>query len=213
MTQSSPALNETIASAVGLGYRVVEDYIRQGRQTAQSIRENRYGPQDMQHDAQELAARVFQYGSEFTALWFEFLGVAMNSPSARGFVDPLETRAAEHSPSDSEAEPDPNVYPNHPTQLRSSQVALCVEAARPTKVTVDLKPHDPKVSFVCHALRAADAMKPRIKEVSVDRGVGTGPVTVTIRVPDDQPEGTYLGAIVDGRTNVPLGIVSLEVLG
>src|SRR5262245_3645482 len=55
---------DPMARAVELGYRVVDDYIRQGQNAARLIEGGAYGPQAARQDAQDFALRLFQYASE-----------------------------------------------------------------------------------------------------------------------------------------------------
>src|SRR5689334_10143591 len=54
---TSAPLNDVIARSVDLGYRVVDEYVRQGQKAAQRLNQRSYGAQTMAGDVQDLAMR------------------------------------------------------------------------------------------------------------------------------------------------------------
>ena len=77
---------DTVERGVKMAYQVVEDYIDQGRKTAQRINDQQYGPREMTDDFQALTGRMMRDSARFLSLWFEMvsstLGVGMGM--ARG---------------------------------------------------------------------------------------------------------------------------------
>ena len=63
-----------------LGYRVIEEHIRQGQRVAQKLNDRTYGPGDMGADLQELTQRVMRDSADFVALWFDLVGSMTGRP-------------------------------------------------------------------------------------------------------------------------------------
>jgi hypothetical protein len=57
-----------------------------------------------------------------------------------------------------------------------------------------------------------DPALPRIAGVQIDSPAGDGGLRVQLRVADDHPPGVYSGIIVEERTNLPRGTLSVKVL-
>ena len=197
-------LNDVIARSVDLGYRVVDEYIRQGQKAAQRINERSYGPDSMSSDAQDLAIRMLQYASDFAAVWVEFMQLASagsavrsttGAPGAEANVTPTSHRAA----------------PEPPRRDETTRWHIEVCSTQPTEVSLDVRPNSAHRPLIVHALRAPDPQKPRLTEVAIEHGADDSPSRLRIRVPSDQPCGTYSGVIVDEQSNRPVGSVTVRV--
>ena len=66
-----PALGETAARAVDLGYRVVDKYIRQGQKAARRLSGRSPAPTASAGDLQEVVSRLAQFTTEWVGLWME----------------------------------------------------------------------------------------------------------------------------------------------
>jgi hypothetical protein len=216
-------LNDAVARAVDLGYRVVDDYIRQGQNAARLFRQRSYGPEALRHDLQELGVRMFQYASDLAGLWFEAVGAAASGEAAAGraAAEPppsgtgrglgLGGAAARPSPPADPAPGRRDAQDTAPAPPYGARVSVRLESARSAEVQVDLRPVLPRTALLVHDLRAVDPTRPPLREVAVESGDAGDPVVVRIRVPDDQPAGTYRGVVVDARTSLPLGTLSVRV--
>jgi hypothetical protein len=78
---------------------------------------------------------------------------------------------------------------------------------------VELKPGATKASLSVHDLRAGDHRLPRILGVTVEGQASENRVVVRLKLADDQSPGTYAGLIVDNDSNLPMGMLSVRVLG
>lgn len=196
--------------AVDLGYRVVDDYIRQGQNAARLVAQQAYGPAAFQQDAQDMLARMAQYTSEFWAMWFDVVGSAATGwPNA-----PTNSRAPE-SPT-SPAPPSPSDRPSSsgspPAQTRSA-VCVSLDADGPVELLTDLRPIADGASLRVQALRSASPHVPLLDDLQVSCEGPGAPVVVRIRIPRDQPAGTYCGVVVDETTNVPVGTIQVRIPG
>jgi hypothetical protein len=207
MAERDDSLNGVVARSVDLGYRVVDEYIRQGQKAAQRINERTYGAETMASDAQDLAMRMLQYASDFAAVWLEFVQLASTGSAARP--------AASASGDGSQIPPQPSARPPQETApSESSEIArvrIEMLSTHPTEVSFEIRPLAVRRPLLVHALRAVDPEKPRLTEVVFHPGSDDAPARLRIHVPADQPPGTYSGLIVEEETSRPAGSVSVRV--
>ena len=206
------SLQDVLSRSVDLGYRVVDEYIRRGQQAAQRINDRSYGSDAITNDLQEISVRMAQYASDFTAIWFEMLQAAAGSAARQqtnlGFgispTPPHHTTAG--------AAGSPTTAPTDQAErAEHMRVKIEVVSSRATEVSLDLRPHAAARPVIVHALRAVDAEKPRLTDVTLSAGSADEPACVRIRVPDDQPAGIYNGLIIDEETSRPVGTLSVRV--
>ncbi len=210
-SQAQPG--DVIARSVELGYRVVDDYIRQGRRAAERLGERSYGPEALTGDVQELGARMMRYASDFMGIWIQLMGVAMaGGPASRAAAPPpgpppaaAETMGRDGRAAARDEAPSGKRAPEH------IRVRIEVASLWPTEVWLDLRPEAAHVPVVVHALRAIDPEIPRLDEVSFANGPAADPPILRVRIPPSQPPGVYNGLLVDRETNRPVGTVSVRV--
>ena len=198
------SLGDVVSRSVDLGYRVVDEYVRQGQRAAQRLSERSFGPDVVVTEVREIADRMTQYTSDVLALWFDVLEVAGGGIVGRpGQAAPRTAGAA------------PVAAPPAETLDRTAhertRVVVEVVSRQPTEVALDLRPETPVGPFVVHGLRDPDPEKPRLTDVTLRTDGDGGPFALRIRVPDDQPEGTYSGVIVEERTSRPVGTVTVRL--
>lgn len=199
------SLGEAVSRSVELGYRVVDEYIRQGQRAAQRLNDRSLGPETITRDVQDLTARMAQYASDFFGVWFEMLELATAGSGAR------RAGAENGAPAPASA-PTPPRAPRDPSGERT-RVRVEVTSTRPAEVSLDLIPDAAGRTLVVHALRAVDPEKPRLTDVVLEPGARGGPLTLRVRVPADQPPGVYNGLIIDEQTSRPAGTVSVRLGG
>jgi hypothetical protein len=78
--------SDVVTRSVELGYRVIDDYVRQGERMARAVSERGPGGMASPGDAQEVATRMAQYAMDFTGLWLQMLQTA--SVAANGWPTP-----------------------------------------------------------------------------------------------------------------------------
>ena len=188
---------DPISGAVELGYRVVDEYIRQGQKAAQRLSEGRFDPGELTADWQQQATRMAQLTTEWMSMWFNLAqrataGATMQPPRA-AHQDVGAAAPAEHSA----AEP--------------ARVRVDLHAVQPVAVTLELPIGAANGPLVVHNLRAADAKLPRLTDVSFAPARDGETAVLSIRVPARHPVGTYTGAIVDAQTNRTVGRLSVRI--
>jgi hypothetical protein len=179
--------NAIIGDAVSRGYKVIEDQIQQGRDAAERFRAGTYSSGDAEADIKKLVNRVMDLAKDLGTAGFELAAAAIRDPRAPP-RDP-------HSP---------------PSPSQSPDVAIETHSARPVQVTCKLSP--PSARFVpsVPALYSNNPEAPPLKGIRFD--VRDNRPVLLVNIPDDQPLGTYAGAIVDMSTNEAGGFVSVSIL-
>jgi hypothetical protein len=196
-----------IARSVELGYRVIDDYIRQGRSVAERLGARTYGPEAVGADVQELGARMMRYASDFMAVWVQLMEVSVGGGArpAREARPPVPEAAGPVAAAATDGAP---ISMREPEGTR---VRVEVASLWPTEVWLDLRPEAATASVVVHALRATDPEIPRLDDVSFANGPANDPPVLRVRIPPSQPPGVYNGLIIDRQTNRPVGTVSVRV--
>lgn len=202
------SLQDVVSRSVDLGYRVVDDYIRRGQKAAQRINERSYSSDALAAEVQEIAKGAAQYTSDFAALWFDFLQVAvagnpLRRPGPR--ADGVDTAApGPTAPAQTAATPENEISDR-------THVRIEVAAACPTEVSLDLHAPVNGRPLLIHALRSVDPDKPRLTDVTFHHAIDGEPASLRIRVPDNQPSGMYSGLIIDEETSRPVGTLSVRI--
>ena len=208
------SIADAVSRSVDIGYRVVDEYIRQGQKAAQRMSGGAYGPEALTNDSQQLFARMAQYASEFMALWFEAAGLAGSglardgAATARAPARPAAGRAPTRSAT-------AEAIAAMPDRSGRVQVAIEVTSPYPIEVGLDLRPEATQSRLLVQALRAVDPDKPRIDDVAFQPAPETSDGALPrlrIRVGPEQPAGTYNALILDEQTSRPLGTLSVRIL-
>ena len=184
---------DAIARAVDIGYRVVDDYIRQGQNAARRIGQRSYGPEALANDLQEVAASFMQYGAELVDVWMQLLGQAATGQARRPAAD-----RAPSSPPASGAN----------ASSASHRVIVAIESPHPTEVSVEVDGGPSGRAFVVQ-----DLQNPKGGPALVGTVLEAGErPRLHVRVPAGQPPGTYCGLVLDAETMLPAGHVVVRVL-
>jgi hypothetical protein len=178
--------NAIIGDAVSLGYKVIEAQIQQGRDAAERVRAGTYSSSDVEADVKKLVNRVLDLVKDLGTAGFE-LAAATIRPGV--------------PPHDSQVAPSPSQAP---------EVAIETHSARPLQVTCKLSPPSARFTPSVPALYSKDPDAPPLRGIKLELR-DNRPVLV-VQIPDDQPLGTYAGAIVDMETNQAGGFVSVSIL-
>ncbi|MDJ0850340.1 MAG: hypothetical protein QNK04_18370 [Myxococcota bacterium] len=206
-TEESAA--DPVARAVDIGYRVVDDYLRQGQKAARLMAKKSYGPEALANDVQELTAGLMQYGAELMDLWMQLLGQAATGQAKRpsgeaGAGGKAPGPSTEGSPP---APPRPDVE-SRPTGSRPvSRVALAVQSPHSTEVDVELDARAGQALIVQELQNPKGG--PPIRGATLEGGERP---RLHLVVAPDQPVGTYCGLVLDAATSLPVGNVVVRVL-
>ena len=169
--------------AVGMGYRVIDEYLEQGRHTAEGLGLGRgiAGGLGAAGSFQELSGRLFSDA----LVWLEHLA-KLTAPSEAGVSAPT-----------------PGTEGDGPAQ----GFAVRVTSASPVEVDLRLHPGSDGRQLGVHDLRRADSDGPPIPVslAHADRW------RVELGVPADQPHGLYTGIVYDRRDGAICGTVAVRV--
>jgi hypothetical protein len=191
-----------------MGYRVIEEYMRQGQTVARMFGMPYTGGAMPGFAAPGGAApggppmeALFRSFSEFMNLWMQTMGT--RAPAA-GTAGPF---AMGEPPA-----PVPQQAPA-PQPQSEGQVALTLELESPrrTEISFDLRPRSLGLPLVVHDLRAPEADKPRITGVGLETVPDEERLVLRLRIPAEQPPGIYSGIILDERTSLPRGTLTVRL--
>ena len=213
--------SDTVSRAVELGYRVIDEYVRQGQKAAQRLSSRSWSPETALRDTQEFTARVTRHASDMVALWIDLLDSANMTGAWRTAAQPWTqgprngdpTATGNSAPAPTSGASPAASSPPHPAAPPVGRTRIAVELAseRPAEVTVDLRSEDTTRKLVVHSLRAVEPEKPRITEVAFDPATPNAPARLRIRIPPGQPAGTYNALVIDEETSRPAGSVSVRL--
>jgi hypothetical protein len=200
------SLNDVVAKSVDLGYRVVEEYIRQGQKAATRFGGGTYSPEAAASDVQDAAARMAQQASDFMTMWAEFMGVgAWGTMGRAGGNGPVA------SPPAAEPARERRLDPLAADAVDRGSMRLEILSRRPTEVQLDLRTQATG-TLVVQGLRAVDPEKPKLADVVLRPATRDDPPTVRVRIPDDQPSGVYRGLIVEEETSRLVGSLTVRII-
>jgi hypothetical protein len=208
------ANGRAVSETVEMGYRVIDDYLRQGQKVAEAFNPASWmgpGQNGSPDEIQKIAQRVMQYGWDFAGMWFEmWTRMAGNGGWPPGFPMPgMPATSASHGRPGSTVSESP---PGSDEASGSEPVRLEVDvrSARPTKSSLDLRP-GPTHALVLQRLRPATGEGPSIDDASIERVGEGGALTVKVVVAREQPAGVYNAIILDASTNLPRGTLSISI--
>jgi hypothetical protein len=204
------SLNDVVSHSVELGYRVIDEYVRQGQRTAQRFNDRSYGVDAVTNDFQDLSTRMAQYAADFAALWFEFMQLAAaGSIGAAAPANGFRAAAPAGPPQEGTGSPAKAAGAD---RAEPTRVRVAVASPYPTEVSVDVRPQVTGRRLAVQSLRAIEPEKPRLTDVAVDNASAEDPVTLRIKVPAGQPGGIYNALIIDEDTGRPAGTLSVRIL-
>lgn len=201
-----------VPRGVDMGYRVIEEYMRQGEAFARSNGSSRWPGSSPAGDPRKLTERMVEYASDLAAAWLELVQTTM-PPAGPGPAPPRASAdPGGFDIGQSTTRGGESGSPRVETQAPAVPWRTSIEIAskRRVEVTVDLSP-DGAASLRAHDLRARDADIPRIRDILVVASAPDHRVLLRISVPDDQPPATYTGVIVEDESNLPQGTLSVRV--
>jgi len=191
--------SDPVSHGVNLGYRVIEDYLRQGQRIAQQVNNRSYNPEAIGNDIRKMVERLARYYTDLGALWGDLVNSLVANPEfMNNLLRPFQS-------------PPPPPTTNGASANGTTAITLEVISTRPTQLTLDLHPHSEKLPLTTHGLRAVDAEKLPLTDITFAPSVDHGPIFLRIRIPDVQPPDVYSGLIVDKATNLPKGSLIVKV--
>jgi hypothetical protein len=189
-----------------MGYRVIEEYLRQGQDAARAMGVPSVGGTPSDEGLQNRMSALLRTFSDFAGLWMDLMGKASTGGAAarEPGVTPAVGTAGPFST------PRPREDPEGPTAAPPI-LTLDIESARRIEVSVDLRIRSSDLTLRVHDLRAPELDVPRITGVTIEAVPEEERVAIRLRIPDDQPSGIYNGIILDERTGLPRGTLCVRI--
>jgi hypothetical protein len=193
---------DAVQRGVELGYRVMDEYIRQGATIAGAFASPAPGRLPSADDLPRMTERMMKYASDFSSLWFDAMNVmlgangrAQNGSSAAS-SDDFRVRH-ERAPA--------------PTVEGRSRYVLEVKSQRPAEIIVALDaPATSELSV--EPLRARPRGK-AITDVAIRVPEPGGPLRIRVHVPAALAPGRYTGAVLESATKQPRGRLTVVLRG
>jgi hypothetical protein len=208
-------VSDAVAHAVKVGYDVIAENIRQGREAAERFRQGEYSLREAPVDIEIAALRLLHLARELSTTTFDVcerllkeLGALKPPGSARApppFPDPADY------PSTAKAKP-----PTAPAPGATEAMKITVRFAGGEGVahTVSLgrprRPTEPDNISAAPLAPAKAGGKP-IAGVSFQADVSVDGLIVLVTLPKGQAPGIYSGLVHAGEDPVPLGVLTIEV--
>lgn len=203
-------VGRTLTDSVGLGYRVIDEYLRQGQQVARSFNP---GSTSLPEDATQMSQRLMQYGWDFAGLWFEMW--SKMSSSGMGPSSPFSPPAGASAPAKASAGAaveGPSGTANvaaPPANGGRERVVVTISSQRPTTAALEVRPGT-GANLVVHALRAEGHDAPPIRDITLERHED-GSLALRVVIGAEQPAGIYNAMILDATSNLPQGTLSVVI--
>jgi hypothetical protein len=168
----------------GLGYRVIEDYLRQGREAAERLGSG-FAGSGLDASFQGLSQRMLRDG----LLWLEYVTRAWSV---------LDVPRA--------AAPGGDASP-----AQGGAVSVRLDARAPAELTLELRPGAAGRRLGVHPLRCPDPGVPALEEAEVGAGGEGRGARVALRIPDGQAPGLYSAVVYDRTDGSVQGTLSVCV--
>lgn len=182
-----PAGAPSVQRGVELGYRVIDEYIKQGAAVAKAFGGPRRGAAPSGEDLPKMTQRMMQYASDFTALWFDAMTMMMQT---------AEQQAAKNGHA-----------PAADTQVR---VVVELRTARPVDVIVSCD--QPLTGPVVLEPPPTAAATSKLIDMAIAPQSEPGaPLKLRVRVGNRAAPGRYTRALLDAATGHPSGRVTVTV--
>jgi hypothetical protein len=215
-----------VARGVDAGYRVIEEYMRQGEAFARTLWSPAVG-NGAAADPQKLADRIYRYASDLAAAWLDYVQLTAirnplvppppESPSTTGppggfNVGVVKSEAEAIAPVATEQNGNGAIHkPTITNGILPPIVSVELVSKRRAEITVELKPGAAADKLTAYDLHARDSSVPRVSGIVVESTPADNRVLVRIALRDDQAPGLYTGLVVDDASNLPRGTITVRL--
>jgi hypothetical protein len=197
--------SDSVQRGVELGYRVIDEYIRQGTSMAASFTSPRGAQAPSLQDLPQMTERMLRYAADMSSLWFDAMNMMVSNLGAQAGA-PAANGAA------------PSADATGPAPARPPTATP--GAVQPARVVLDVRsPEHAAEVIVALDEPAPDAVVEELRNVSGhdQSGIGgvklgtapDGATRVRVRVPKGLAPGRYSGAVLAAATRRPIGRVTV----
>lgn len=196
-TATAPSATDSVRGGVELGYRVIDEYVRQGAAVAGGFA-NAEGPKGLPgQDLGQMTERMLKYASDFASLWFDVMGMMVSTRNGTAANEQVGVNGASSAAR---------------TTSETRSVAIHVRATQPVDVllTVD-------TTLSAGASLSVENLRARTGSISLDDVAiespteTAGPLRVSLDVPKGTPKGRYTGVILDAASSNPTGRLTVTI--
>lgn len=193
----NPEIEKIVTDAVRIGYSVIGDNLRQGRAAADRFGAGTYKPGDVTGDLGQIGRRLMDAARDLSVIWFDFLQAALRDPRLAAALQPQPITPSPPSGDPTGSQSDVPLACTFPGKAGT---VIQAQLSRPERPTILTTP----------GLHTATGSEPPITTVTFLAAAGGG-VTAVVRIPANQPPGTYSGVISDAASHAPLGMLAVKV--
>ncbi len=192
-----------------MGYRVVDDYVKQGASVANTFSNPSRGRSAAsEQDLSKMTERMMQYASDFTSLWYDAMGLMMGHINMQPRDD--AGKGTPNTPGATPPTPTPSTARSN-VVLGHSRIMLDVKSTRPIEVIVALDESLHAGTFAVETLKARTG-KSQISGVRVEpASEPEGPLKVRVHLAKGVVPERYTGAILDAASGKPKGRITVIV--
>ena len=217
---SNPAapgpVSEEAQIAIENAYRVVDEHLQEGRRAAHSRKDgarmsapgafpaasvNAAGIGLTVENIQAMVAEGLRFYSTLAPLWTTLFNSIATAATAASAPDTGLAAASLARPP----------MPGNTTTMAAEPIIVELASNRMTRVTIDLVPHVNPTKLATSGLHSIVPDCPSIKDLTFIVDSHSNRPVVRIRVPEDQPVGSYNGVIVDADSGDPRGTIALRI--
>lgn len=196
---------EAVRRGVEMGYRVVDEYMKQGASVANAFsnagraRSASGTAPGVEPDLSKMTERMMQYASDFTSLWYDAMGMMMGTMSQQARPDASKRANGEAPAARSSA------------LLGHSRIILELKSALTAEVILALD--EP----ACGGALTVEDLKARTGSATIAGALvepapdAQGPLRVRVHVAAKVPPGRYTGAILDAASGKPKGRLTVTL--
>lgn len=195
-------LDSVVSRAVELGYKVIEEQIRQGQQIAGQVASGNIDPTLINGNVSEIGDRVLRFYSDMGALWFEMIESVLRNPSMGEMFSNFMPDTGGRT--NGAARQAANGRSNIPVEIVSSE---------PTgaRVSVELGADCDFESMLAQPLRTRDADIRPIDDVRFVPPCDGWSPSIRVTIPAGQLPGTYSGLVLSAITDEPVGTLCVHI--
>lgn len=185
----------SISASVAMAYRVVERNIKEGRDAAERL--SGAGAPTLDAPTTKVAAnRLLHMTRDLGTAWVDLVTAVVRDSDVRSLIERIAGNDAQ---------------PSQAARPPEAVVVQRISSRKPVEVSLSPLAESAVVPPPGLAgLHSLDVTAPPIASVRFLARAGGG-LELHIAVPDQQPSGIYSGAIVDVRSQLPLGTLSVRV--
>lgn len=196
-----PGVHEVVAHAVRLGYDVIGENLRQGRDAADRMSAGVYKARHAKQDLEQVSRRILHLARDLGVTGFDLLGAVLRDPKLEEVVRrrPLPAEPPTPAPADRHA----------PIKVGCVLRGNSRATADPLLLT---QPERPSTLAIAGLHSHLHPERPLLDITFLASNDGQS-IMALIQVPEDQPTGVYNGVVCDGLTHAPLGTLTVKVAG